>query len=103
MEWDDLRFVLAVARAGTLAGAARRLDVNQTTVARRLSSVETALGTKLYQRADGTLRPTKAGVAAIDRAARIEQDIQALAQSVSATDKGPGGSVRATAVPILLV
>ena len=102
MEWDDLRYVLAVARAGSLASAARRLDVNQTTVARRLAAAETALGAKLYQRVDGDLRPTKAGVAAIDRAARIEQHVQALAPSRSATDDGPAGAVRVTAVPILV-
>jgi DNA-binding transcriptional LysR family regulator len=102
MEWDDLRFVLAVARAGTLAGAARRLGVNQTTVARRLSAAEASLGTKLYQRADGALQPTKAGMAAIDRAARIEQDIETLARDASPVDGGPAGLVRVTAVPLLV-
>ena len=41
MEWSDLRYVLAVARAGTLAAASRRLGVDQTTVARRVAAAET--------------------------------------------------------------
>ena len=35
LDWNDLRFVLAVARAQSLAGAARQLGVNETTIARR--------------------------------------------------------------------
>jgi DNA-binding transcriptional LysR family regulator len=50
MNWDDLRFFLAAARAKTLTGAARRLGVNQTTVARRLEALEGELGVKLFDR-----------------------------------------------------
>ena len=49
--WDDLRTVLAIARAGSLAGAARQLGVNHSTVFRRLGALETALGTRLCERA----------------------------------------------------
>src|SRR3954453_3382011 len=42
-EWNDLRYVLTLSRAGTLAAAARRLNVNQTPVARRLDAVQRAL------------------------------------------------------------
>lgn len=101
MDWDDLRFVLAVGRAGTLAAAARRLGVNQTTVARRLASAERALGRRLFERTEGTLRPTRAGLAAIARAATIEGDVAAVTNGHAAED-GPFGTVRLTAVPILV-
>ena len=78
MDWNDLRYILAVSRAGTLAAAARRLAVDQTTVARRLDVVQRALGARLFDRADGALRPTKAGVAAIGHAVRIEQEVGQL-------------------------
>jgi Transcriptional regulator len=59
MEWGDFRVLLAIARGGTLAAASRRLGVDQTTVARRLAAAEAALGTRLFERVEGALRPTK--------------------------------------------
>jgi DNA-binding transcriptional LysR family regulator len=101
MEWSDLRYVLAAARAGTLAAAARRLGVNQTTVSRRVATAEASLGTRLFDRMDGVLHLTKAGEAAIARAARIEQEVDALARGIAGADAVPAGVVRLTAVPIL--
>lgn len=46
--WDDLRVFLAVARAGTLSGAARTLRVNHSTVFRRIGAFETELGVRLF-------------------------------------------------------
>ena len=40
MNWDHLEYFLAVARAGSLSGAAKQLDVNHSTVARRLEKLE---------------------------------------------------------------
>lgn len=102
MDWDDLRHLLAVARAGTLAAAARRLGVDQTTVARRLAALEKALGVRLFERSDGVLRPTQAGERALARAAAAEQEIQGLAQGVTGADRALAGLVRLTAVPILV-
>ena len=102
MEWSDLRYVLAVGRAGTRAGAARRLGVDQTTVARRLTVAEAALGTRLFRRVEGVLRPTAAGEAAIARAAGVEQEVAALERGISGADSRPAGMVRLTAVPIVV-
>jgi DNA-binding transcriptional LysR family regulator len=101
MEWSDLRYVLTVARAGTLAAAARRLGVNQTTVARRIAAAETALAARLFERRDGLLHPTKAGEAAIVRAAQVEQEVLALERGIAGADAAPAATVRLTAVPIL--
>jgi len=102
MNWDDLRHLLAIARAGTPTGAARRLAVNQTTAARRLAALETALGVRLFERAEGRLHPTKAGELALARAAEVEQEIEALEQGIAGADREPAGLVRLTAVPILV-
>ncbi len=102
MDWDHLRFVLAVARAGTLAGAARRLGVDQTTVSRRLAAAELFLGARLFERVEGTLRPTAAGERAIARAARIEEEVKALEAGIDDGDATAAGVVRLTAVPILV-
>ena len=102
MDWDDLRYILTVSRAGTLTAAARRLNVNQTTVARRLAAAERALATRLFERFDGTLQPTKSGEAAIVHASRIEQDVRALELGIGGADAEVSGSVRLTAVPMLI-
>jgi DNA-binding transcriptional LysR family regulator len=101
MEWSDLRHVLTVARAGTMAAAARRLGVNQTTVARRLKAAEQGLGARLFERRDGVLYPTAAGEAAIARAARVEQEVEVLESGVRRGGSVATGLVRLTTVPIL--
>jgi DNA-binding transcriptional LysR family regulator len=102
MDWNDLRYVLTLSRAGTLAAAARRLNVNQTTVARRLDAIQRALSVRLFERVDGAFHPTKAGEAAIAHAARMEQHTAALERGVRNVDHEVAGSVRLTAVPVLI-
>ena len=48
LDWNDLRYVLAVARAGSAAGAARALGVSHTTVLRRVQALEQGVGTALF-------------------------------------------------------
>ena len=48
--WDDLRFVLAVAEEGTVSGAARQLGVNHATVLRRIDAFESRAGARLFER-----------------------------------------------------
>ena len=102
MDWNDLRYILTIARAGTLAGAARRLGVNQTTVARRLSAAEAALGARLFERIDGALHPTRSGQAAIAGAADVEQEVLGLERGIGRSDVDAAGLVRVTAVPVLV-
>ena len=49
LDWDDLRFFLAVAAAGSLSAAARELNVNTTTVLRRIGNLEAALEARLFE------------------------------------------------------
>ena len=102
MEWSDLRYLLAVARAGTSAAAARRLGVNQTTVSRRIAAAERAIGARLFERIDGLLSPTAAGKAAIARAAQVEEAVTGLERDIGGADAAPEGLVRITAVPLLV-
>ncbi|MCW6512396.1 helix-turn-helix domain-containing protein [Lichenifustis flavocetrariae] len=61
LDWDDLRFFLAVARLGSLSGAAKQLHVAQSTVGRRLGSLEESLGVRLLNRTPDGYLPTMAG------------------------------------------
>ncbi len=101
-DWDDLRYTLAIARTGTLSDAARRLRVHETTVARRLVTIEARLGTRLFERVGGALRATSAGDIAIARAERIERDVASMQAAISGADGEVAGVVRLTAVPILI-
>ncbi len=102
VDWDDLRFVLAVARGRSLAGAARRLRVNESTVGRRVARVEQRLGARLFERIAGSLTPTEAGCRVIAGAERVELELQAVAGAVAGTDRLAAGTVRLTAVPIVV-
>ncbi|MGD9602406.1 MAG: LysR family transcriptional regulator [Gammaproteobacteria bacterium] len=100
--WNDVRYLLAAARAGTLAGAAKATRVDATTVARRLAAIERALGSCLFERLDGRLVPTAAGQAALRHAADAERALREI-EAVSAGVEGePGGTVRVSAVGSLL-
>jgi DNA-binding transcriptional LysR family regulator len=102
LDWDDLRYVLAAARGGTLSAAARRLGIDETTVARRIARLEKRLGVGLFERAAGRLQPTEAGETMLAHAERVETEIGALDSALTGADRIAAGSVRLTAVPILI-
>lgn len=94
LSWDDHHLVLTLARGGTLAAAARRLGVNETTVARRLTAIEVAAGTTLFRRVDRRLEPSVSGKAIVATAEAMER---ALAEA--AGDGQPlAGIVRVSAI-----
>ena len=96
MDWDDLRYFLAAYRHRTMAGAARELGCEHTTVGRRIAALETALATSLFTRRPEGLVPTEA---ANDLAPLAEKTARAIAEisSVAAQrDTRLAGVVRLT-------
>lgn len=61
MDWDLLRYFLELARTGKLTAAARRLDVDHTTVSRRVQALEKRLGTALFVRTSSGMELTEEG------------------------------------------
>lgn len=102
LDWSDLRIVLALARTGSMAAAGRRLRIDPTTVARRLARAEARLGVRLLDRADGACRPTEAGARVAAAAERMEAEADAMAAAVAGADSRVAGTVRLTAVPLLV-
>lgn len=94
LNWDDFRIFLAVQRAGGLVGAGRRLGLDHTTVARRLTALETRLGSQLVERSPRGARLTEAGRALLDHAERIEAEVVAAGADVGAIRAEISGSVR---------
>lgn len=99
--WDDLRLLLAIARAGSLSGAARALQVNHSTVFRRLQAAEAALGVRVFERAAEGYRPTIEGEEIVRHAERMDAEVLALERTVAGKDFRLAGSVRLTAPPHL--
>ena len=99
--WDDLRVFLAVARAGSLSGAARTLGVNHSTVFRRIGAFEAALGVRLFERQPGGYLLTPAGEELRDGALRVEEEIANLSRKVAGQDLRLSGTVRVTTIDML--
>lgn len=102
-DWDDLRTVLAIARAGSLSGAARALQLAQPTVGRRLARFERSLGARLFERRATGLFATAAGEKLRGHAERMEHEAMAAERALSGRDAGVRGSVRITASEWLAV
>lgn len=75
MQWDDLRFFLALARNRTLGSAAKTLGVDATTVARRIDRLAGTLGAPLFESGPGGHLPTPRGEALLVHAEEIERSI----------------------------
>ena len=93
-EWTDLRFFLELARAGTLSGASRRLDVEHTTVARRIDRLETQLGATLFDRSREGYELTEVGLALLPHAEAMEGAALAAAEQIGGAEVAAHGVVR---------
>ena len=96
MDWDDLRFVLAVSRAGSALGAAKQLGVNQSTVVRRLTQVEASAGADLFDRRQTGYCVTELGRKLVETAERIEIEMRSLQDQIAAEGRTVTGTVRLT-------
>ncbi|MBS3649857.1 LysR family transcriptional regulator [Pseudaminobacter sp. 19-2017] len=94
MNWDDVRVFLAVARAGQILGAAKRLELNHTTVSRRIAALEDALGAKLFRRLTTGSELTPAGERFLAIAERMEADMIAARAEVAGEGDAVSGTVR---------
>ncbi|MGT2489928.1 LysR family transcriptional regulator [Cupriavidus basilensis] len=72
MDWSDIKVFLAIARAGTLGGAARMTGQTQPTMGRRLKALEEAVGHALFQRTSEGFVLTDEGAGVFAHAERIE-------------------------------
>jgi DNA-binding transcriptional LysR family regulator len=95
-DWNDLRFLLATARHGSTLKASAALGVNQTTVARRIKALETALGAELFQRRQSGYVVTEEGRAVLDLARSAEDAATRLEEKLRARRRIVSGKVRIT-------
>lgn len=101
--WNDLPLFLAIAEHGSLAGAARALGVNHSTVFRRLQALEDGLGVALFERVAGGYRLTEAGADALPQAEVASDAVNGLLRLSSGRDAALSGRVRLATAPDLAV
>jgi DNA-binding transcriptional LysR family regulator len=99
VDWDGLRVFLAVARAGRISVAARKLGVEHTTVSRRLASLETALGAPLFHRTAAGYLPTPLGQELLPTAETIERAAEGIGVRARASTGRISGRVRLAVAP----
>ena len=99
--WDDVRFFLAVARAGSLSGAARVLGVGHVTVGRRIALFEERLGVTLLNRTPDGFTVTSAGDAILRQCMAMENAALDLERTAAGRDSLVAGSVRVTTTEAL--
>lgn len=93
-DWDDLRFFLSVARAGRLTVAARRLGADHATVSRRITSLESGLKAKLFERRPQGYLLTSHGERLLAIAEAIETQAFAAQSEIGGADLALSGTVR---------
>ena len=98
MNWDDLRLFLAVARTGSISGAAKQLGVQHSTVSRRIRSFEEKLGTRLLERKTGRYELTQAGENVKDASSRIEREVLGVDGALLGQDTQQVGTLKVAAL-----
>lgn len=99
--WDDLRTALAVARTGTVSGAAAALGVHHATVIRRIDGLELRLGARLFQRHPRGYALTEAGRVMLEVAGDADERFAQLAVRVAGGNGRIEGDLVVTALPEL--
>jgi DNA-binding transcriptional LysR family regulator len=92
--WDDIQFVLAVARTGSFLAASNRLGTNQTTVSRRIQRIERRLEAKLFDRYTRGMRLTPVGAALVEKAVAMENAANDIERHLAGADRKMTGAVR---------
>ncbi len=103
IDWEDLRYVLAVADASSLASAARALGVNHTTVLRRVNAFEERLGLRLFDRLPTGYALTAGGEELLGAARAMAETVTALERRLGGRDLRLEGSLRVATTDTLMV
>lgn len=101
IDWDDVRYFLAVARGGSVRAAAAHLGVNHSTVLRRIAQLEERLGAQMFEKLPSGYRLTAAGEEVLELANQMEASSHQLETRVFGRDQSARGLLRVTLPPFL--
>jgi DNA-binding transcriptional LysR family regulator len=99
LQWDDVRLFLALCRARTVSAAGRALGVDASTVSRRLTALEEALATTLFDRGRDGIAPTKSAEDLLPVAEQIEEAMTRFSNAAEGLEREASGLVRITCPP----
>ncbi|MBV1919911.1 MAG: LysR family transcriptional regulator, partial [Pseudomonadales bacterium] len=91
MNWDSLKVFLSIARLGSLSGAANDLEVNHSTIFRRLNAFEAEIGGQLFERINNRYELTTLGHELLDLAQNIENSFDGINRRIVGKDIQPKG------------
>lgn len=100
-DWDDIRFFLDVARSQSLTRSSAQLNVSQSTVSRRIQSLEQRLQIRLFTRHQSGYYLTESGSELLQYAEQTEESILQLENHLTGTDRRPEGTVRLATTDLL--
>ena len=98
LDWNDLRYFLAVARTGSTLAAAKHLRVSQSTISRRVTALEDILGVRLFVRKPSGYTLTPRGESVLPAAESVEAAVQSFSHGIAAEARRVVGAVRLTTV-----
>ena len=101
IDWDDIRYFLAVSRGGSVRAAAKSLGVNHATVLRRIAQLEERLGALMFEKLPAGYRLTAAGEEVLELADQMEASSHQLETRVFGRDQSVRGLLRVTLAPTL--
>lgn len=101
IDWNDLKYFLAVARAGTIRGGGAIIQANHATVSRRITALETMVHSRLFDRSKGGLVLTQSGEELLPFAVQIEEQIAAASRVITGRDVSPSGAIYVSIPPFL--
>src|SRR3546814_17148628 len=101
IDWDDVRYFLAIAREGSVRSAAGRLGVNHSTVLRRIARLEERLGVQMFEKLPSGYRLTAAGEEVRELATQLATSSPPLAPRVLGRDQSVRGRLRVKVTPTL--
>ncbi|WP_223970557.1 LysR family transcriptional regulator [Bradyrhizobium sp. RD5-C2] len=101
IDWDDVRYFLAVARGGSVRAAAERVGVNHATVLRRVAQLEERLGAQMFEKLPSGYLITAAGEEVLELAEQMEASSFQLETRVFGRDQSVRGRLRVTLAPPL--
>ena len=102
MDWDDLRFFLAISERGSISAAAKPLNVNHSTVLRRLTSLEKRLGSRLFDRLPEGYEMTAQGEELRNQLRGVSEQIESAQRSSGGRDLNLSGAIRITTTDTLM-
>ncbi|TQV83752.1 LysR family transcriptional regulator [Denitrobaculum tricleocarpae] len=100
LEWDGLRDFAVVAEAGSLSAGAKRLQVSQPTISRRIGALEAHLKARLFNRVPRGLELTEAGEDLLERVRRMELEALSIERFTLGADAAPEGAVRVSVIEL---